>query len=238
MQANSMLELTDWKLRQPDTQDWLRYQFVENKNAPRVVSQMMRTAVFDLSQFTGDPVQTVIPDIMYNNQQVLTGICDHYHMAHFEMINKVIKVFLDNDENIKKAKDKQGKRFLTNILDYYGRTGEFSIRVAKLTRCTVTYVEQKPWFDYAKFRFRLHDVNLKIKSVEATPQVPRPEIEAEKYGLISSLDVPITSDKDWEDWAARHLIPYGLIACKAEMSWKKIAQLDHFGYIYQYVPTL
>lgn len=236
MQPNSMLELTNWKLQQPETIDWLRYQSVDDKNASRVISQMMRTAVFDLSQFTGDPIQTVIPDIMYNNQAVLTGICDHYHIAHFEMINKIIKVFLDNEENIKQPK-KDGKRFITNVMDYYGKSGEFSIRLAKLTRCTVTYVDQKPWYDYARFRFRLHDTNIRIKSIEATPHLPRPEID-EKYGLISSLDVPINSDKDWEDWAARHLIPYGLIACKAEMSWKKIAQLDHFGFIYQYVPAL
>jgi len=233
-----MLELTNWKLSQPETIDWIRYQGVDEKNAHRVVSQMMRTAIFDISQFTGDPVQTVIPDIMYNNQSLLTGICDHYHIAHFEMINKVIKIYLDNEDTRRKNKDKKGKSFMTNILDYYGRTGEFAIRATKLTKCTVSYVEQKPWFDYARFRFRMHDVGTKIKCIEATPQVPRPEIEDEKFGLISSLDVPITSDKDWEDWVSRHLIPYGLLACKAEMPWKKIAQLEHFGYIYQYVPTL
>lgn len=238
MQANSLLELTNWKMQQPETQDWIRYQSLTEKNAARVIGQMLRTTIFDISQFSGDPIQTVVPDIMYNNQGLLTGVCDRYHVAHFELINKVIKVFLDNEETMKANKNKKGKSYMTNILDYYGRSGEFAIRVAKLTRCTVTYVEQNPWYGYAKFRFRMHDVNMRVKTLEATPQTPRPEIEDEKFGLISALDVPLNSDKDWEDWASRRLIPYGLIACKAEMPWKKIAQLEHFGYIYQFVPTL
>jgi hypothetical protein len=153
------------------------------------------------------------------------------------MINKIIKVFLDNDEVRLKNKDKK-KSSMTNVLDYYGKTGEFAIRVARMTRCTVTYVDQRPWYDYAKFRFRVHNVTTKVKSIEATPTEPRPEISSDKYSLISSLEVPIECTQDWLDWAARHLIPFGLIACRAEMPWKKIAKLDHFGFIYQYTPTL
>ncbi len=229
MQADSILELINWKLRRPEFQLWADAQKKPEEELTRSAAQIIRTAVMDASNFTGKPLPVVVSEVINGDEDILYGICDRFHIAQ-EICLKWIATYID--PSLLPAKD--GKKF-GNVLDYYGKTGEFSFRVARRSKCRVTYVDQQPWFQYAKFRFKAHSVHYVVKPFEATPQDSRPEL-GEKFGFISSLELPQVVTPDWVEWCERHLHYYGFLATYAEMPWKKVCRLGEQGFIYQFEP--
>jgi hypothetical protein len=229
-------QLANWKLGQPETQQWIKDNHISEDNCNRIIMKMLQGAVYSISQYTGQQDVAVVHDIMYNNNNVLYGICDSYHTKINKMIPWVTK-YLNNISLNKNPKDKAIKQY-SNVLDYYGKTGEFSIKIASQpnNKCRITYVDQNPWFDYAKFRFRLSGKHYTIESVEATPDNPRPYWSEDKYGFINNLEVMLTASEDWMKWIEKKLMPYGLIATAATLPFKKVAQLDEKSFIYQYIP--
>jgi len=233
MQASSLVELTNWVMARPDTQMFLKYQHLEEENAPRAFMKFIQGPVQDVVAYTGNPLQQVTDDIMHGDDDVVYGICDRIHVAHMEII-KWVKLYLDTP-----------KSKLNNVLDYYGKTGELAFRLGKLTKCRVTYVDQDKYFNYAKFRFRMHGVHYRVKSVEASAAVPRPDLGDERYGLISMLELPLEVTADWIQWYQDRLFPYGFVATCASLPlitdpipgpFKKVAVLPQIGYIYQLMP--
>lgn len=233
MAANSILEVANWVMARPDTEMFLKYQHLDEENATRAFMKFVQGPIEDVVSYTGNPLPQVTYDIMHGDDDVLYGVCDRVHVAHMEMINW-IKTYLDTP-----------KSRLNNILDYYGKTGEFSFRVGKMTKCRVTYIDQDKYFNYAKFRFRLHGVHYKVKSVEATPSAPRPDLGDERYGLISMLELPLEVTPDWIEWYKERLFPYGFVATCAALPlttdtvpgpFRKVKVLPSIGYIYQLMP--
>lgn len=229
MQADSLITLSNWLLARPETAQWLKYMHLDEQNAPRAIMQMVRLPVQALSTYSGDALQQVIQEIMEGNRDALYGICDKFHIAHEEMLKW-----------IKKWVDVPGSK-INNVLDYYGKTGEFSFRLGKRTKARVTFVDQNPWLDFAKYRFRLQGVHYSVKSIEATPGMPRPNLN-EKYGFISSLEMPLEVTNDWVEWFHEHLYPYGFVATCADLSkinikenypFKKVWPIPNIGFIWQ-----
>jgi hypothetical protein len=223
LRAAGITELANWKMGQPDFLTWVKYMGIEERNAARMVTQLLRTSVFDISQYMDQSPQETIHEIMQNDH-LIYGICDNYHVIQLEAI-KWIKKYIDTPKPV-----------INNVLDYYGKTGEFAFRVARSTKCRVTYVDQNPYFDFAKFRFRAKGVHYTIKSVPADPIHPRPDLGDERYGFIMSPDLPLEVTPDWLAWLETHIYPYGLMATRAKMPWKAVAKVANDCYIYQFVP--
>jgi hypothetical protein len=220
----SIVQLARWKMTQPSCIKWMEKSGV-SPDSTRIVAQILRTAVHGISAFTGDSELQVIQDIMApihgDNVDILYGLCDEAHVDQLEMI-RWAKTYLAKEE-----------KSFKNILDYYGKTGEFSVRAAKmLPGFRVSFIDQNPWFNYLKYRSRLHGVHHLIKTTEATPNKPRPDNLEEHFGLISALEAPHVCSDDWLEWLDIHLIPLGFIGSKAELPWKKVAKLE-LGFLYQ-----
>jgi hypothetical protein len=235
----NLVQLTEWRINQPQTQDWIKHVGLTEETAGRVVSQILRPAVQALSRFFGDTEPQVIAEISSGGVDCdapLYGLCDHIHMMHLDIL-KWIHATLDQVP-IPPEKAKVGitKSPFHSVLDYYGKTGELALRIARDTKCDTTFVEQGTWAEYALYRAKLYKLSTKIKVEEAFPGFPRPHLDDERFGMIVALEAPLTVDKEWLDWVKVHLLPYGFIASKAEFDWKKVAKLNPYGYIYQYIP--
>jgi hypothetical protein len=240
-------ELIGWIKQRPGCAEWMRYMRVEEDGADRILAKILLSNIEDMRQFSGDAMETIVRELTRGNDDVMYGICDKYNVAHEEMI-KWITRWIDipepqeNDPNKKKAWSQ-----MNSVLDYYGRTGQFSLHLGARTKSKITYVDQVPWFPYAKFRFRKHRTHFRTRAVEADPMNPRPIGEYERYGFISSLETPvptkdangkaILASQEWIDWFAAHTIPLGFVATCAELPWKKVAVLPGIGFIYQHVPA-
>lgn len=223
-----MLQLTDWKMQQNQCKDWMRHAGISEENGGRVVFQILRPAIQALMRFTGDTEQQLINEVTSSvsngSDEPLYGLCDHTHMIHLDLLKWV-------HATIEQANPK-----FHRVLDYYGKTGELSLRIAKDTRCSVLFVDQGAWADYAMLRSKLYRVADKMRVIEATPAYPRPQLDDDRFGLISALEVPLTADAEWLEWLQIHTLPYGFVASKAELPWKKVYKLKPYGFIYQYVP--
>lgn len=240
------LPLVDWIMQQPDTQEWMYYKRLDEKNAARSIVTMIRPMVDIVGQWTNYPLEQTVREIIGEQGRVLYGFCDRYHIAHDEM-GKWIKRFVDTapPDKTDPKKWKTWRQF-NNILDYYGKTGELSYRLGKSTKSRITYVDQSPWFDLAKYRFRLQSVHSSVIPVQATPAQPRPNLTGEHYGFISSLDMPIQVTDEWMEWIYDHLHTYGFMAtcatlpCKGDKEnpgpFQKVAVLSKIGFIYQLLP--
>lgn len=222
-----MIQLTEWRMNQDQCKDWMRFTGISEASAGRAIFQILRPAIQALTRFTGDTESQVIAEISgagNGSDEPLYGLCDHIHMQHLDILKWI-------HATIEQAKPKYHR-----VLDYYGKTGELALRIAKDTKCNVVFVDQGSWAEYALVRSKLYRVADKVQIVEASPAYPRPNLDDERFGFISALEVPLSSTPDWIAWVQTHLLPFGFIASKAELDWKKVAKLQPSGFIYQYIP--
>lgn len=239
IQASSILQLADWKINQTTCKDWMEFNNIEEDRASRVIIQQLRSVLFDIQVFTTDSLEQILHSMGAHpnnngrgNKELLYGICDEYHIVHIKIIDWLDKI----SPAIIKPGDP--KKLPYGVLDYYGKSGELAIRIArgcKNKKLHITYIDQNPWFDYARFRFKAHKLMYNIGAIEATTANPRPKLN-EKFALISTLDLPINVDQDWLDWIGDHIIPYGIVVTSASLPWKLIDKTKKFSF-YQYVPN-
>jgi len=222
LRQNPIAELAQWRSRSPGYKAWLKAaaykdEAVEDKAA----LQILKSTVFDICQVTQKTPQDVIPSLMGEDIGILQGVCDEYHAAHLQILNYIRK-WIDTP-----------KSKVKNVLDYYGRTGEFTLKVARLTDCRVTYIDQQPWFNYIKTRTQIRGVRHIARGIEATPSTSRPDVTDQQYGLICSLDLPLTPTPDWLDWAYRLLYPNCFLVTRCQLDWKRVAIIEPHWTIYQ-----
>ena len=218
---SSIMDLTYWKLEQPECKDWVAFSKLDEQNAVRSVSMQLRSVLTDIARYSSDyPLEQIVQEIIEQNPNILYGVCDHYHMIH-EQCRQWIERYK-----------------LSEILDYYGKTGEFSLRTARIFKRPITYVDQNTWLKYAQFRLRLHHLAAYVRCIEATQTNYRPTLN-KRFDFISTLDIPIKEenvDNDYMNWLTLHMKPYGLVASRVKLPLKTVAKLEPFGYISQWVP--
>lgn len=240
LQANSMLQLAEWTINQPACKNWMDFNNIEEDRASRVIVQQLRSILFDIQAYTGDSQEQILHSMGAHpnhngqgNKELLYGICDEYHIIHMKIINWLDRIgpaiINPNDP----------KKLPYEVLDYYGKSGELAIRIAKSCKnkkIRITYIDQNPWFSYAKFRFKAHKLLYNIEPIEATANNPRPSLD-KKFSIISTPDLPITVNQDWINWIYDSLIPYGIVVTAAKLPWKLIDQTQKFNF-YQYIPGI
>jgi len=234
----TMVQLPEWRMNQPHFRDWMKYTHLDENLAGRVVFQVLKPAISCLSRVTGDTEAQVIAEVTSaaaGSDEPLYGLCDHYHMIHVDIL-KWIHATLEKVKIDPKKAAVGLKNPYMNFLDYYGKTGELALRVARDTNCEVTFVDQGSWAEYTAARAKMYRLADKIHVVETTPGFPRPKLDDMRFGMISALEAPVQADGDWLKYLEIHLLPHGFVASKADLPWKKVAKLQPFGYIYQYVP--
>lgn len=239
LQANTILQLAEWKMNQPSCKAWMDFNNIEEDRASRIVVQQLRSILFDLQAYTGDTQEQILssmgigPNNSNNSdRELLYGICDEYHMAHTRMIEWLDKInpMIINPNSLQKLP--------YGILDYYGKSGELAMRIAKgckNKKLHISYIDQNPWYTYAKFRFKSHKLMYNISTIEATPANPRPEL-TEKFALISTLDLPLTVTEDWTNWLNDCLIPAGIVVTRTTLNRKLIDVAGPFKF-YQNLPA-
>lgn len=230
LQANSILALAEWKLQQPSCKLWMDTNNVEELQATRIVSQVLRSVLFDIQNYTGESIEQILSDLGPKNRDILYAICDDYHLGHQKLMNW-IDLYGDG------FKDKKNS---FNVLDYYGKSAELSIRIAKACRnknIKITYVDQPEWFGYAKFRLKYHKLyNVRIEPIEVNAIQYRPEL-TRKYAVISTMDLPINPDQEWHDWLSDIWLPMGFLLTRhSNLAFKKIDIVGPFT-IYQNTPS-
>jgi hypothetical protein len=193
----------------------------DEQNAVRSVSMQLRSVLTDIARYnSGYPLEQIIEKIIEDSPNILYGICDHYQIIH-EQCRRWIEQYK-----------------LSEILDYYGKTGEFALRTARLFKKPVTFVDQAIWQKYTQFRISLHHLAAYVRCIEATQTNYRPTLN-KRFDFISTLDIPMEEasiNTEFMEWLTSHMTPYGLVASRLKLPLKTVAKLEPFGYISQWVP--